>query len=381
MKSIIKPYREGYILYDVSKRKFNKLSLDECKAVESGKIEEIDDLKILNIGFIRDSSFKIQKGNYIFIETKTPLKAFWDITEVCNARCIHCFTNAGEKASGELTTKQAFSVIDELVRHGIMGIAFSGGEPMIRDDFIEILQYSADRGMLISFTTNGVLLNLDKIIKITELQLKSVTISLDGFSQEISNQIRRGISVERVKENIKLLSQYSRNKKLEVNVRTTLNEINKVEIYDILKFCDDAEITCLKINNTNLWGRAKDKPSLRLKEQDFINTLIQVEKKAKEYSCRVELPIEKYLNIGTSSLNSEICTSTIDTINIFSNGDIGACGFCEKKLIFGNIIKNGLTKIFIKSLPFDFHNEVCQNCYIHKYSSNKKMTTADSFIN
>lgn len=340
MKSIIKPCREGYVLYDVSKRKYSKLSKDECEIIEAGKIEEIDGSKIINVGFICDSSFKIQKGNYFFIESHTPLKVFWDITEACNARCIHCFTNAGEKASDELTTKQVFSVIDDLVRNGIMSVAFSGGEPLIRDDFIDILQYSSDKGMSISFTTNGVLLSLDKIIKIIELHLKSVTISLDGFSQEISNRIRRGISVEKVKENIKLLSQYAHYKNLEVNVRTTLSEINKMEIYDILKFCDDVGVSCLKVNNTNLWGRAKEKPFLRMEEQDFISTLIQVEKKSKEYRCRIELPIEKYLNTEATSLNSEICTSTIDTINILSNGDICACGFCEKKLIFGNIMKD-----------------------------------------
>ena len=71
---------------------------------------------------------------------KSPLKIFWDITEECNAKCIHCFTNAGEKASDELSTEQVMSVIDLLVHYGIMNVAFSGGEPFIRSDFMKILR-------------------------------------------------------------------------------------------------------------------------------------------------------------------------------------------------------------------------------------------------
>lgn len=381
MTSIIKPYKAGYILYDVTRRKFTKLLQEECNVIEASKILERDGSKVIKIQSCKDLLFTIKQDEYIFVETRTPLKVFWDITEECNARCIHCFTNAGEKSCDELSTKQVFEAIDELVKYGIMGIAFSGGEPLIRSDFIDILQYASDKGMFVSFTTNGALFNIEKIKKIIGLQLKSVTVSLDGFSQEISSKIRKGISVEGVKENIKLLSRYADGKNIEINVRTTLNKINKAEIYDILRFCDEVGVDCLKINNTNLWGRAKENSFLRLEEKDFINTLIQVEEKSKKCNCRVELPIEKYLNMEAASFDSEICTSTVDTINIFANGDICACGFCEKALKLGNIVEDGLTKIFENSLPFDFQNDICNNCDIHRHSKKMKLTNTTSFIN
>lgn len=381
MISVIKLYREGYILYDICEKKYVKLSHEDYKIIQAGIIEEDGNLKKIKITPSYNQSTKLKDYEYIFIDSKTPLKVFWDITEACNARCIHCFTNSGEKAEDELTTEQVFMVIDQLVSYGIMSIAFSGGEPLIRNDFISILKYASDKGVAISFTTNGTLLDIDKIKNIIELQPKSITVSLDAISQEVSGRIRKAIDVKKVMENIMIIAQCAKDKDIQINVRTTLNKLNIGEIYYIYKFCINSKIDCFKINNTNIWGRAKDYPNLRLDDKEFLNALLYIQEKATNHNCRVELPIEKYLNNEQLYNGRQVCTSTIDTINIFANGDIGPCGFCERKLLLGNIIQDGIEKIFASALPFDFHNEICENCNIHKYSDGEKKTNTRSFIN
>lgn len=384
MKSIIKPYREGYIVYDINKRRYYRPSQEESRAIQF-EIEKTKEAVRKSKTEIDRCCIQLSDTEYTFVEMKSPLKIFWDITEECNAKCIHCFTNAGEKASDELSTEQVMSVIDLLVHYGIMNVAFSGGEPFIRSDFMKILRYATGKGMLVSLTTNATLLDLDVIKELCQANLKSVTISLDGLSERVSNSIRKGIDIRVVKNNIKHIVEYAAQNNIDndfrVNVRTTLNALNIREACDILQFCDLIGVSCLKVNNTNMWGRAKMHPYLRIGDKEFVDVLLTLQEEAKKYKCRVELPIEKYINNKQEQNGLGVCTSTIDTINVYANGDVGPCGFCERQLILGNVVKDGLYKVLINALTFDFENEVCENCNIHKHSKQKKViATTKSFF-
>ncbi len=114
----------------------------------------------------------------------------WNITRACNLACVHCYNDSGpEKAENELTTAQAKSVLDDLAQLGVPSVLFSGGEPLMRADLFELLDYAGHRGLRTVISTNGTLINAGTAKKIKQKGVSYVGISLDGIG-EVNDKFR-----------------------------------------------------------------------------------------------------------------------------------------------------------------------------------------------
>lgn len=118
-----------------------------------------------------------------------PFLVVWNYTKHCNLRCEHCYENAGPGAmKDELTTEEAKRVIDEFEDAGVVAIAFSGGEPLLRNDIFEIASYAKSKGFFISVATNGTVITREVAKKMKNV-FDYVEISLDGF-EEVHDRFR-----------------------------------------------------------------------------------------------------------------------------------------------------------------------------------------------
>ncbi|MEA1904870.1 MAG: radical SAM protein [Candidatus Hadarchaeota archaeon] len=113
-----------------------------------------------------------------------PFLVVWNYTRLCNLRCKHCYEDASPDAdtSDELTTEEAKRVIDELKDAGVVAIAFSGGEPLMRKDIYEVAGYAKKEGFYVAMATNGTLITREVARKIKKI-FDYVEISLDGFER------------------------------------------------------------------------------------------------------------------------------------------------------------------------------------------------------
>jgi MoaA/NifB/PqqE/SkfB family radical SAM enzyme len=83
----------------------------------------------------------------------------WNITRTCNLRCVHCYNDSGlEKPCNEITTAKAKEVIDDLAAFDVPSILFSGGEPLMRPDLLELIEYAVGKGLRTVISTNGTLI-------------------------------------------------------------------------------------------------------------------------------------------------------------------------------------------------------------------------------
>jgi len=86
--------------------------------------------------------------------------AHWSITGKCNLRCRHCYLSAAEAKYGEVSTEMALNIVAQLSNMGIRQISLTGGEPLVRGDFWEIVDAAREQGVAIrQIYTNGVLVN------------------------------------------------------------------------------------------------------------------------------------------------------------------------------------------------------------------------------
>jgi len=117
----------------------------------------------------------------------------WNCTRACNLACRHCYASATpEPAARELTTQEGKAFLRSLAGLNVPAVLFSGGEPLMRPDIFELLEYSASLGLRTVLSTNGTLLDLPAAQKIRSLGVSYAGISLDGL--EDVNDTFRGVA-------------------------------------------------------------------------------------------------------------------------------------------------------------------------------------------
>jgi MoaA/NifB/PqqE/SkfB family radical SAM enzyme len=109
-----------------------------------------------------------------------PLNCVWELTLACDLRCTHCGSRAGEPRTGELSTVEALSLVDQLAELECELVTLSGGEPLLRDDWDVIGRACADRGMKVNLVTNGVTVDAAVARRAVEAGFCNVAVSLDG---------------------------------------------------------------------------------------------------------------------------------------------------------------------------------------------------------
>jgi MoaA/NifB/PqqE/SkfB family radical SAM enzyme len=160
-----------------------------------------------------------------------PLYVAWQITNECNLACLHCIEESGpgKAFKDELTTEEAYAVIDQLVKNEVPYVSFSGGEPMVRPDFFGMVERITKGGVGLKIETNGHYLTPENCKKLKALNVKAVQVSIDGGTPESFNKMRVHGRFDQALEGIKNLREAGI--PIEVNfvpAKFNIHEIGKV---------------------------------------------------------------------------------------------------------------------------------------------------------
>ena len=115
---------------------------------------------------------------------------FWESTSQCNLRCIHCRRLDIDAVAGQLTTDQVKGVFDSTSTLGKPIIVFSGGEPLLRDDWEHLAGHATSLGLPIALATNGTLIDRSIAQRINKAGFSRVAVSLDGADAAIHDKFR-----------------------------------------------------------------------------------------------------------------------------------------------------------------------------------------------
>jgi radical SAM protein with 4Fe4S-binding SPASM domain len=180
----------------------------------------------------KDSGERVGETVPVAAAQRRPI-VVWNITRTCNLQCVHCYNDSGMgKACDEVSTAQAKAVIDDLARFGVPSILFSGGEPLMRQDLLELMRHAAGRGLRVVISTNGTLIDADKAREIKRIGTSYVGISLDGIGP--INDKFRGVAgaFERAVRGIR----NCRDAGVRVGLRLTLTRRNVQDIEGLFRF-------------------------------------------------------------------------------------------------------------------------------------------------
>src|SRR5246127_742842 len=119
-----------------------------------------------------------------------PICLTWELTYACNLSCVHCLSSSGRRDPGELSTAECKRVIDELERMQVFYVNIGGGEPTVRPDFWELVDYATAHHVGVKFSTNGIRITPEVAARLAVSDYVDVQISLDGATTEVNDAVR-----------------------------------------------------------------------------------------------------------------------------------------------------------------------------------------------
>ena len=121
---------------------------------------------------------------------RAPVNVTWEITSRCNLSCCHCLSDAGAALPGELSGEECRQIVDQLAAIKVFQINIGGGEPFLRDDFLDFLSYAHRKGVVTCVSTNGTLIDNRLARWLSTLEMLYLQVSLDGATAEVNDRIR-----------------------------------------------------------------------------------------------------------------------------------------------------------------------------------------------
>ncbi len=120
----------------------------------------------------------------------SPICLTWELTYACNLACVHCLSSSGRRDPRELTTAECQAVIHTLQRMQVFYVNIGGGEPTVRPDFWELVEYATAHQVGVKFSTNGIKLDAAAARRLAASDYIDVQISLDGATAEVNDAVR-----------------------------------------------------------------------------------------------------------------------------------------------------------------------------------------------
>jgi len=218
-----------------------------------------------------------------------PLRVQLQVTNKCNLRCITCAVAEDDNKNNPIMSSEGLKkLLKSLSNHGILNVAWSGGEPLVRKDFWQIVEYAVKLGLSQNLLTNGTLFTDDNI-KIIKNNFFRVQVSLDAIGETYNQIVNKDIWSRFVKS-IRLAMNSGVNN---IVAATVLQKDNVTEIGSIIDFCSKENIKKIRISMRVPIGRSK---SLTWEEySSVIEVFRQQWPQLKEYALQRNVEIDCFL--------------------------------------------------------------------------------------
>jgi radical SAM protein len=199
----------------------------------------------------------------------TPFTLAWEITRSCALACVHCRAEAIPKRDPrELTTEEAFGVLDQVVELGKPILVVTGGDPMMRRDVFDILQGAVDRGLKVGFSPSATkLVTRGAVERVRDTGVDMVHVSLDGSCPEVHDSFRQvpGAFARTLE-----IAHDVRDVGLPLQIGTTASRHNVADLPQILRVVQEIGATVWNVFFLVPTGRAQQEAMLSPREHEEV---------------------------------------------------------------------------------------------------------------
>lgn len=289
------------------------------------------------------------------LKRTTPLQyLFWEATLRCNLNCLHCGSDCvrddstqGREISGEIV-KQELRAIAKHYQPGNCTFAIIGGEPLLREDIVDVGAYAADLGFTWGITTNGMLLDDQMIGRLKKANLKTISVSLDGIEEDHDALRNCSGSHAIVTAAIRNLLADSFFNKFDVICCVNRLNINRLE--DFMQELIRLKVPAVRFTPVFSRGRAGQNNALMLEKDDYRKMLQFIARQRTEQTgIRVYLSEEGYWGPEWECVVRDefhYCGSGILIGSILHDGSITGCPSVSRGFLEGNIADSPFVEVW-----------------------------------
>lgn len=297
----------------------------------------------------------------------TPTLAWLELTRRCDLACPHCYINAGQRRANELTTERWLELLEEMAAMGVWAVAFTGGEPTLHPDFIELVDRARRLDLLVGIATHGLFLTDDFLAR---LRRDGVIISISIDDLHVG---RRGHAVptELAMESILRAQAHG----FLTNVMTNTHRRNVGALGQMMDWAEQNGVSVRSVPFAPI-GRGK-------LHRELENTPGDVEQAAEfwlrecewehEYHRQAGLCVGVIFNYGlTLSYMTSRCSSARFLCYVASDGTVFPCTMCAAEELFpaGSVRERSFTEVWrddweIRRYSWANFAETCEGCPIN----------------
>lgn len=189
-----------------------------------------------------------------FSADKKPV-VVWNVTRRCNLKCVHCYAHANAAAApDELSHAEGLALLDDLKAFGVPVVLFSGGEPLMRPDLFDLVAHTVASGMRAVISTNGTLISREVALRLKDLGLSYVGISLDGIEPTHDRFRGKKGAFAAALAGVRRCQEVG----LKVGLRFTLNRANFREVSAIFDLVEEYHIPRICFYHLVYTGRGSE---------------------------------------------------------------------------------------------------------------------------
>ena len=322
-----------------------------------------------------------------------PLYAFFELTYRCNLRCEFCAfgklleeNSAASLRSGELSAAKICEIIDEIP--GFTLITFTGGEPLIKEEFLDIVEHAA-RTHRIHLVTNGTLITKEMAQRLMALRMKNfmgkglfwIGVSLEGGPYIYQRLARKSDSFSRTIAGIKALQKYRIGHYPVINLQVMIDQVNLTSLPSTIEMAHELGIKVCnfmvnnrqdhfnRLHQEKKWNEVVEIPIL--KERELRENLDLAFERARDLGIKIRCQLGNSENIvayytNKLEMSNFVCDSFWSTLGISAYGEVIGCfntvlgSFHDQSL--REIWRGERRKRYTAKIDRNNLSEKCQGC-------------------
>lgn len=356
LQFLLRGHRIGELLHqigdDAAKRRDMHYFFCDLRAVVSGCLREQEERKAVDY-----YEFKGEFNEY-------PVLSEIAITYRCNLNCEFCYV--GEHDHEELNTSDMKRVLFKIYHEAkVPSVSFTGGEPLLRTDIVELVSYASNIGLWTNLITNATLINREYTQALKESGLSSAQVSIEGPHAQLHDRIT-GMpgAFDATIEGIELLQRAE----IPVHTNTTISRSNIDHAHEIVLLAKNMGLSRLSMNLLIPCGSALQKRNIWVSYSEIGDRILQLKHQAEDVGLKFlwysPLPMCKFNPIAYG-LGNKSCAAITGLLSVDPMGSIIPCSSWRKPV--GSLLRQGFLDIW-RSKDLDFYKNVeyvpaeCREC-------------------
>jgi MoaA/NifB/PqqE/SkfB family radical SAM enzyme len=290
------------------------------------------------------------------MDINAPLNIHWELTNVCNLHCIHCYQQDDGPRKPLPQSTVLFAIAHKIVDAGVFELTLTGGEPLLVPQLRDLVHFFNEHGLRPHITSNGMLVDESTAQWLSEADI-TFQISIDGATAQAHNAIRGSKNAfKRATDGIRRLVEHG----VPVSIAYTATPMNPAEIEPVVSLGASLGVGRVCIGEVlPYYGSYESRAEMKFTSTTYGTFVKGLSEIAKQYEGMVDVAIA--LMSGhehDSKLRNAPCTALDRDLAILHDGWAYPCPFVRsRKYRLGNVISTSIQDIWMSSVARRFREE------------------------